>query len=227
MSGGGHPVHTVHFSTVKETVEVQSGRFEYLKQILTIGLAGIGGLAAIFTDEGKIPEDPYLVATIGVFGVAMLFTVIYAAMGISTYANLLGDVKDEADSPSDEHKERVKESTRGIVLHAQVSLVTASIAGLSLLVFAALRVFPLSPASSAASVVKARDFATKFAYAADKSKLTAEHFVCRDTEYDIIFGVEGSPAKYLVRIGRKSGEPLEALKVADRTLPAGGPGKPC
>lgn len=42
--------HVVHFSHVREVAEKEAGRFEFFKQMLAVGLGGIAGLAAIFTE---------------------------------------------------------------------------------------------------------------------------------------------------------------------------------
>ena len=74
---------------VKREIDTQSGRFEFFKQALTLGLAGLAGTAAFFTDTSKIPKDSLSIATIIVMGVALLATVAASLMGISVYANLL------------------------------------------------------------------------------------------------------------------------------------------
>jgi hypothetical protein len=96
MSGTNH-VHlvgpsVVHFSSVREAVEQQSGLFEFLKQMLTIGLGGIAGLAAIFTDESKIPDDIASRVTLGTFALSSIAVVVSATFGISTYANYLRQI---------------------------------------------------------------------------------------------------------------------------------------
>jgi hypothetical protein len=79
----------VNFTPVKEAVEAQSGRFEFFKQMLTLGLAGIAGAAAILIDSTKIPNDLLSMIAISTFGVALLVTSSASAMGLSTYANFL------------------------------------------------------------------------------------------------------------------------------------------
>src|SRR5208282_5855100 len=97
MSNGPH---VVHFSEVKETVEFESGRFEFFKQMLAIGLGGIAGLAAIFTDPDKIPVESWRVAMLSLFAVSAIVVVISSADGISTYANHLRDVRRLSREPA-------------------------------------------------------------------------------------------------------------------------------
>ena len=61
----------------------------FLKQALTIGLAGLAGTAAFFTDTSKIPSDSMTIGAIIVMGLMLLATVGASLMGLSTYANLL------------------------------------------------------------------------------------------------------------------------------------------
>lgn len=77
---------------VKAEIDTQSGRLEFLKQSLTLALAGIAGVAILFTDPGRIPEagcSRILAVMVSVF---LLFTAGVAYMGLSTYANLLKQV---------------------------------------------------------------------------------------------------------------------------------------
>lgn len=60
---------------LKAEIDAQSGRFEFLKQSLTLGLAGIAGTAALFTDTSKLPATLWSVITIGFFGVALVLVV--------------------------------------------------------------------------------------------------------------------------------------------------------
>jgi hypothetical protein len=74
---------------VKNEIDAQSGRFEFFKQAVTLGLAGLAGTAAFFTDTSKIPSDPLTAGAIVVMALMLLWTVGASLMGLSTYANLL------------------------------------------------------------------------------------------------------------------------------------------
>src|SRR5260370_11520971 len=105
--------HLIHFSPVKEVVEKESGRFEFFKQMLAIGLGGIAGLAAIFTDADKIPEEFYLKAILAIFALSAILVVIASGMGISAYANHLRDVKKLADNTDNTKDAALKSNATG------------------------------------------------------------------------------------------------------------------
>lgn len=74
---------------IKDTIDANSGRFEFLKQTLTLGLAGIGGVAALFTDPSRVPSDTFSKWVLVLAGAGLVFVVAFAVMGLSAYANLL------------------------------------------------------------------------------------------------------------------------------------------
>jgi hypothetical protein len=84
-NGAGAPLP----SPLKDTIDTNSGRFEFLKQTLTLGLAGIGGIAALFTDPSRVPSDTCSKWMLLCAGTGLLFVVAFAVMGLSAYANLL------------------------------------------------------------------------------------------------------------------------------------------
>jgi hypothetical protein len=127
MSGGGQgPVHlvgphVVHFSSVREAVEQQSGLFEFLKQMLTIGLGGIAGLAAIFTEEGKIPGDIASRVMLGIFAVSSMAVVIASTFGISSYANFLREIGWLAEGRDKQLASLARRDNNAKTLHEQLS----------------------------------------------------------------------------------------------------------
>src|ERR1700722_10057266 len=75
-------------SPLKDTIDANSGRFEFLKQTLTLGLAGIGGVAALFTDPSRVPGDTFSKWGLVLAGGGPVLVVAFAVMGLSAYANL-------------------------------------------------------------------------------------------------------------------------------------------
>jgi hypothetical protein len=145
--------HVVHFSDVKEVVEIESGRFEFFKQMLTVGLGGIAGLAALFTEQNKIPDEPLAKSMLTIFAISAIVVVIWSAMGISTYANHLRDVERLArDRQSSALKTKRDQSEKGILSHARITLVAASIGAVALIVFAGLKLFSSHPVGPEAAM---------------------------------------------------------------------------
>ena len=134
---------SVVFSPVKEAIEVQSGRFEFFKQALTLSLAGIAGLAALFADVDKIPSDYWTRLVISLTGIILLATAAASIFGISSYANLLRQIEKETADP-DKSKDRYNSTyyKEDIVRHALASFWGLMLTGMALLVFAGLRMLP-------------------------------------------------------------------------------------
>src|ERR1700737_4555385 len=97
MSGTASTVSTpLTPSPVKDAIDAYSGRFEFFKQTLTLGSAGIAGIAALFTDPTRVPTDTPSKYIIGIAGLSLIIIVAFAAMGLSSYANLLTELAREA-----------------------------------------------------------------------------------------------------------------------------------
>ena len=122
---------------VKDEIDAQSGRFEFLKQSLTLGLAGLAGTAAIFTDSTKIPSDPATIITACVIGAALLTVVGFALMGLSVYANLL---KADAASTAIATDTNVAAFRKSIVRHAQWVFGAIAATAIAFVVYAGLQV---------------------------------------------------------------------------------------
>ncbi len=111
--------------------------FEFLKQTLTLGLAGIAGVAALFTDPTRIPADTVskwaiLGGAIGLGGV-----VLFAIMGLSSYANLL-----TATASSDAVVRKCAPTyAKGVRDHARVVVLALTVAFIGIGFFACYRLF--------------------------------------------------------------------------------------
>jgi len=121
---------------VKDEIDAQSGRFEFLKQALTLGLAGLAGTAAIFTDTTKIPSNPPAIAAVCVIGAALLALVGFALMGLSVYANLLkadaASVAIATDADAD-----VAAFRKSLIRHAQLVFGCIALTALGFVTYAA------------------------------------------------------------------------------------------
>ena len=117
---------------VKDEIDAQSGRFEFLKQALTLGLAGLAGTAAFFTDTSKIPDNGWSVFAIIVMGLALLATVAVSLMGISVYANLL-----KAHSAG----EAVDDFRKSMIGHAKLVFLSIAVVAGAFVSYGAFQIF--------------------------------------------------------------------------------------
>src|SRR5271170_837708 len=122
---------------VKDAIDAHSGRFEFFKQTLTLGSVGLAGIAALFTDPARIPTDVVSISTLAIAGLALIFIVAYAAMGLSTYANLLvGLARANNLIPTSRQSRRSPAYySDGITRHAQIIVIALFAAWISLTLF--------------------------------------------------------------------------------------------
>lgn len=192
-------------SPLKDTIDANSGRFEFLKQTLTLGLAGIGGVAALFTDPSRIPSDALSKWVLLAAGAGLLFVVAYAIMGLSTYANLLTAT---AKTPPD--KNEVTKYTKGVRNHARVVILALFVALIGTVVFAVNRLFASSTSPDSALTVAA-DFVAK------QTKLTSDRVQFNRMEaendaYVVTFTVPTTSSDVTVRVSKKDGTVTQAAQ---------------
>jgi hypothetical protein len=192
-------------SPLKDTIDASSGRFEFLKQTLTLGLAGIGGVAALFTDTSRIPGDSLSKWLLLAAGAGLLFVVAFAIMGLSTYANLLTAT---AKTPTD--KNEVTKYTKGVRDHARVVIIALFVALVGTVVFAVNRLFA-SPATPESAVTAAADFV------AAQTKLTTDrlHFNRMEVDNDayvVTYAVPTTNSDVTVRVAKKDGTVTQATQ---------------
>ncbi len=193
--------YVIHFSPVKEVVERESGRFEFFKQMLAIGLGGIAGLAAIFTDADKVPEEALLKVSLSVFGLCAIAIVIYSGNGISAYANHLRDVKKLADEPEDRQlQSNAAGSEQSILSHARGLFVLSLAASAALILFAGIRLFQTPKVGAEAAMRLARKLVTE--QPGSPSPRSLDHFQTVGNDYLITYVTEPNQVKYYVRISR-------------------------
>ncbi|GAA0308914.1 hypothetical protein GCM10009087_18680 [Sphingomonas oligophenolica] len=180
---------------VKDEIDAQSGRFEFLKQALTLGLAGLAGTAAFFTDTSKIPVDTWSIWTIIVMGIALLTTVAMSLMGISVYANLLKAIS-TGDAPDD---------FRGsLISHARSVFLAISATALAFVIYAGAQLAnhkaPASMTSAEAIGVARR------AIVAGGCETTFETLTYRSNSISAAFDSHSCHRHYVVALDRKGGE---------------------
>lgn len=190
---------------IKDTIDANSGRFELLKQTLTLGLAGIGGVAALFTDPSRVPSDDFSKWVLVVAGAGLVFVVAFAIMGLSAYANLLTV---SAKNPRQEAD--VEKYSNGVRNHARIVIVALSMALAGTVTFAVNRLFA-PPTTPEGAVTTAAGFVAK------ETKLTADmiHFDKMETNgdaYVVMFSVPATGNGFTVRVAKRDGSVAQATQ---------------
>lgn len=190
-------------SPLKDTIDANSGRFEFLKQTLTLGLAGIGGVAVLFTDPARVPGDTFSKWMLLCAGAGLLFVVAFAIMGLSTYANLL-----TVTAKDPRIDDEVTKYQKGVRNHARVVILALFVTLIGTVAFAVNRLF-VSSATPESAVVAAADFIAK------ETKLTADriHFTGMATENDayiVTYSVPTTGNDFTVRVAKKDGVVTQA-----------------
>jgi hypothetical protein len=206
---GTSPVE-VKFSPVKEAIEAQSGRLEFLKQALTLGLAGVAGLAALFIDADKVPAGVWIRGVICACGVALLVVAAFAICGIGAYANFLRETETSGNNAG--------HYRRWIANFINACLVALFVAGLLLIAFAAIRIFSANALGPEKALTTARSFAEQQLTSPAQS-LVLDKFASDAADYVVNYVVEPTSVIYVIRVHRASGE-LDL----DRIPPSAPPG---
>lgn len=180
--------------------------------MLTIGLGGIAGLAAIFTDSDKIPEDLWPRGMLSLFAICAVLVVIFSAMGISSYANHLRDVEKISREPGSEKliADRAG-SEKSIIIHAQGALLASGVSAIALIVFAGLKLFQSHAIGPEAAMKFARTLVGE--QSGNTSPLLLEHFQISGNEYLVTYSIDGGKIKYSVSISRDSYHPIEITRL--------------
>jgi hypothetical protein len=205
--------HVVHFSNVREVAEKEAGRFEFFKQMLAVGLAGIGGIAAIFTETGKIPEWPLLRVSLAIFAICAVVVVISSSDGISVYANHLRDVRKLADNTNEQQeqslKRKVDASERSILTHAKWAIAASWVGALSLLIFAILRLIWPDGIGVEGAMKRAREIITE--QSGSPSLIRLDKLETSPSEYIISYLTEPGDLKYTFKIKRDDYNEMEIV----------------
>ncbi|WP_334416650.1 MULTISPECIES: hypothetical protein [unclassified Bradyrhizobium] len=169
-----------------------------MKQTLTLGLVGIGGVAALFTDPSRIPADGLAKWILVVAGAGLLVVVAFAIMGLSAYANLLTVTARDPRDPDE-----VAKYANGVRDHARIVIIGLSVVLVFTATFAVNRLFA-SSGSPESAVAAAADFVAK------ETKLTTDriHFtemVTDNDAYVVTYSVPTTGNDVTVRVGKKDG----------------------
>ncbi|WP_338835146.1 hypothetical protein [Bradyrhizobium septentrionale] len=190
---------------IKDTIDANSGRFEFLKQTLMLGLAGIGGVAALFTDPSRVPSDTFSKWVLVLAGAGLLFVVAFAVMGLSAYANLL-----TVSARIPQNADDVDKYSKGVRGHARVVIIALSLALAGTVMFAVNRLFA-PPTTPEGAVTTAAGFVAK------ETKLTADmiHFDKMETDgdaYVVTFSVPTTGNGFTIRVAKKDGSVAQATQ---------------
>lgn len=190
---------------IKDTIDANSGRFEFLKQTLTLGLAGIGGVAALFTDPSRVPSDTFSKSVLVLAGAGLVFVVAFAVMGLSAYANLL-----TVSAKISRNAKDVEKYSKGVRDHARVVIIALSVALAGTVTFAVNRLFA-PPTTPEGAVTTAAGFV------AQETKLTTDliHFDRMEADSDayvVTFSVPTTGNGFTVRVAKKDGSVAQATQ---------------
>jgi hypothetical protein len=200
-------------NTRAEEIEAQSGRFEFLKQCLTLGLAGLAGTAALFTDASKLPTLTLTIITLGVFGVALVAITGGSLFGISGYANLLDHFDDE------NARNRFRRSPKKWAFAAFCGVLVAPLA---MLAFAVEQVWSVKDGQPI-SAVSANDAAWK-AVAMPGCPLALEQSAPKGSGYEVVYRSTACGRLYTVTVDAKDpGRPtIRSAPLPNLSKPAPG-----
>jgi hypothetical protein len=205
-------------SPVKDAIDCNSGRFEFLKQTLTLGSAGIAGIAALFTDPARIPADLLSKCAILGAGAALGTVVYYSAMGLSVYANLLTATANEAagkplQKPALFYVDGLRHHARGVVVGLFFAFIAIGI-------FAGYRLFFLTTAGSPEAAIET---ASLLVSKETKQPLDTLYLTRMDVDNDafiVTYFVTLTNSDATVRISKKDGSMIRFTQ-DKRPVPAG------
>jgi hypothetical protein len=205
-------------SPVKDAIDCNSGRFEFLKQTLTVGSAGIAGIAALFTDPARIPADHLSKGAILVAGAFLGVVIYYAVMGLSVYANLLTTTANEAAGKASQNSASVY--VDGLRHHARGVIVGLFVAFIAIGFFAGYRLFFLPTAGTAEAAIE-----TASAFVSKETKQPSDTLYLTRLETDndafmVTYFVTATNSDATVRISKKDGSVIR-LTQGKRSVPAG------
>lgn len=187
---------------VKDVIDANSGRFEFLKQALTLGSAGIAGVAALFTDPARVPADT--LSKWAIFGgaVGLAIVVAFAIMGLSAYANLLtvtssGDARVRSRAPA---------YAKGVRDHARVVIIGLTIGFLGIGLFASWRLFLVSPAGTPEAAIEAAGTMVSGQTKQPRDTLYLTRIEADRDAYIVTYHVAATKSVATVRVSRKDGD---------------------
>jgi hypothetical protein len=205
-------------SPVKDAIDCNSGRFEFLKQTLTLGSAGLAGIAALFTDPARIPADRLSKFAVLGAGMALGAVVCYSVMGLSVYANLLTATATEvAGKPP---PKPVLFYVNGLRYHARGVVLGLFVAFVAIGFYAGYRLFFVTAAGTPEAAIE-----TASLLVSKETKQPADtlYLTRMDTDNDafiVTYFVTLTNSDATVRISKKDGSVIR-LTQDRRPAPAG------
>jgi hypothetical protein len=186
---------------IKDVIDVNSGRFEFLKQTLTLASAGIAGVAALFTDPTRVPTDT--LSKFAIFGAAigLAIVVAFSIMGLSTYANLL--TVTGSDDP--EKQKNAPLYTAGVRNHARVVILGLTFAFFGIGLFSCHRLFFASTMTTPQMAVEAASALVTKVTNQPVSGLDFTRLEADNDAYTIIFSLKTINSEASVRLSKKDG----------------------
>jgi hypothetical protein len=205
--------------TVKDAIDLNSGRFEFLKQTLTLGSAGIAAIAALFTDTARIPSDLLSKWVIFVAGLALAVVIYNSVMGLSVYANVLIATAEEAaggtpSRPASMFVLSLRNHARGVVIGLFAVFV-------SLGIFASYRLFFLPTTTTAETAIES---AASLISKEMKQPVDSLYLSRVETDNDaflVTFLVGATNSEATVRLAKKDGS-LIRLNQDKKVSPSAG-----
>jgi len=208
----------VEFSPVKESIEAQSGRFEFLKQALTLSSAGLAGFSIFFTEPDRLAGSLLVRIIIILAGLALLFVTGAALSGIGSYANFLRRTETEARAaaiatttnttttafPIRQTKKTAEYYRHDVVMHANFCLVGLFITGLILTAFAGLRIFSPDRLGPEQALHRGREI-IKDEVALPEQSIALDSFSSDADGYSVKFVIEPTHVMYLVKLKKSGG----------------------
>jgi hypothetical protein len=186
-------------SPVKDAIDSNSGRFEFLKQTLTLGLAGIAGIAALFTDQTRVPADSVSKWTIFLAAIGLSIVVSFAVMGLSAYANLL------AATASDSLRQNASFYAKGVRNHARGVIIGLVISFVSFAVFAGYRLFFFSAVGTPESAIETSSTLVSKEVKQPPEALYLTRLEADNEAFTVNFFVAATNSEATVRVSKKDG----------------------
>jgi hypothetical protein len=209
-------------SGTKDTIDAQSGRFEFFKQSLTLGTAGLAGTAALFTDQSRVPTDLFSKIMVSSLGLSLTAVVAVAMMGLSTYANLLTAVARSSASPPPGTQSKTSPKTpneyaQGVIDHARYLVIAFAAASGCLVGFAGVKLF--TPAENLeAALTAGRQVVTREG-GGSASHVQVERFTVERDKIQITFLANSQ--RFRVVVARDDSKVLEFVREAAAGVGAG------
>jgi hypothetical protein len=208
-------------SPIKDAIDSHSGRFEFLKQTLTLASAGIAGIAALFTDPARIPADSLSKGAILIAGIGLAVAVYFSVTGLSVYANLLTATARKA---AGEHPEpSVSYYAKGLRNHARGVIIGLFLAFIAIGFFAGYRLLSTTVGTPEAAIETALALVSK----ETKQPPDLLHLTRLEADNDtftVSYFVPALNSDATVRISRKDGSVIRFVQ--DKKSVAPGPRSP-